>query len=127
MTTTTETRTCLVCGQEKDLGRFVPCRARDGIPRRGRVCYACRRLREKGLRPPLHPHGVPGARHASWKGDQAKPQTGRGRALRLYPLGPCERCGRPGQERHHKNGVTTDNGPENVAILCHRCHMVVDG
>lgn len=45
----------------------------------------------------------------------------------MYPLGPCERCGEPGRDRHHIDGDTGNNVPENISILCRRCHMKIDG
>ena len=70
---------------------------------------------------------VSGEKHYRWKGDAAKPAAGRDRARDLFPLGPCERCGKPGVDRHHKDENTLNNGPENIQILCRRCHMEVDG
>lgn len=52
---------------------------------------------------------------------------GRAQARRLYQLGACEDCGRPGVDRHHKDGDTDNNLPENIAILCRRCHQEEDG
>lgn len=55
---------------------------------------------------------------------------GRQRALRRYPKPhdcPCSRCGLPGMDRHHRNGNTFDNEPENIAWLCRKCHMAEDG
>ena len=57
-------------------------------------------------------------------------KAGREKAQRLYPapLGPCEACGvKPARERHHKDGDPQHNERSNVAFLCARCHMVVDG
>lgn len=68
-----------------------------------------------------------GDRCPTWKGDAASVDAGRQRARTLYDLGPCERCGADGYDRHHKNGNTHDNRPGNVEILCRRCHMEVDG
>jgi hypothetical protein len=50
-------------------------------------------------------------------------------ARRLYPvLGTCEHCQRvPATDRHHQNGDAQDNRRENLAFLCRRCHMKVDG
>ena len=65
--------------------------------------------------------------HYAWKGDQAQSQTKRDRARRRYPLGPCEQCGEPGSDRHHKDEDTGNNNPENIKILCRKCHMLTDG
>lgn len=67
------------------------------------------------------------ARYAGWRRDAITPDGGRRRAQKLYPLGACEQCGRPGQDRHHKDGDTANNDPANVVILCRRCHMAIDG
>lgn len=53
--------------------------------------------------------------------------AGRKRAGHRFPLGLCERCGQPAIDRHHKNNDRLDNSPENIAILCRRCHMQIDG
>jgi hypothetical protein len=68
-----------------------------------------------------------GDRHPGWKGDDVSVRGGRTRAIREYPPGPCTRCGDPKGERHHVNGDTSDNRPENIAMLCRRCHMATDG
>lgn len=55
--------------------------------------------------------------------------SGHGQARRLYPeLGTCERCEKvPATDRHHIDGNTFNNIPENIAKLCRRCHQDVDG
>lgn len=68
-----------------------------------------------------------GDKHPYWKGDDAPPNTKRMRAQRRYKLGPCERCRKPGTDRHHKDANTGNNEPSNIMILCRRCHMTVDG
>jgi hypothetical protein len=67
-----------------------------------------------------------GEHHHNWKGDAAGKSAKRFRAHR-FPLGPCEECGKPGIDRHHKDGDVGDNARENVAILCRKCHMLADG
>ena len=55
-------------------------------------------------------------------------QAGRQRAYRLYPkIGPCRVCGNPKSERHHKDGNTENNVPDNIDILCRKHHMEADG
>jgi hypothetical protein len=68
-----------------------------------------------------------GPAHPAWKGDAARPEAKRTRARRLYRLGACERCGAAATDRHHEDGDTGNNTPENVRLLCRRCHMAVDG
>jgi hypothetical protein len=69
-----------------------------------------------------------GAEHHSWKGDGIAERSGRTRARRAYPqVGPCARCGSDTAERHHIDDDTRNNSPENIAILCRRCHMLADG
>ncbi len=55
-------------------------------------------------------------------------KTGRSRAIRMYPkIGPCEVCGSPKSERHHRDENTLNNAPDNIAILCRRCHTLAHG
>lgn len=64
-----------------------------------------------------------GEQHPGWKGDGAKPQSGRMRARRLYGTRqPCRKCGRPG-EIHHIDGNPLNNEPENIAWLCRQHHF----
>ncbi len=75
------------------------------------------------------PHKVVlrGEASPQWKGDAANPSTKRARARKMYPLGPCEKCGRQAVDRHHRDGNTGNNARDNVAVLCRRCHMDEDG
>lgn len=68
-----------------------------------------------------------GDRNPHWKGDAAGDNSKRERAQHLFALGPCERCGEPGVERHHKDGDPGNNKRRNVKIVCRRCHMAIDG
>jgi len=68
-----------------------------------------------------------GAEHHNWKGDDITIKSGRTRALRGYEAKPCQRCGSLKSERHHKDGDTSNNTPDNVRFLCRRCHMLEDG
>jgi hypothetical protein len=56
-------------------------------------------------------------------------ERGRYEARKLYALGgPCQRCSAaPAVDRHHKDGNTRNNSPDNIALLCRRCHMTEDG
>ncbi len=68
-----------------------------------------------------------GEQNRFWKGDAASKAAKRQRAVRQYALGQCERCERPAVDRHHVDGDTGNNGPENIARLCRRCHEAADG
>ena len=65
--------------------------------------------------------------HCRWKGDNARDQTKRQRARRMFKLDYCEDCGQSAHDRHHKDGNPGNNSIENIAILCRRCHMKRDG
>ncbi len=58
-----------------------------------------------------------------------RPRTGRQYAREHFPLAAvCERCqNAPAVDRHHINGNPLNNEPGNIASLCRRCHMEVDG
>lgn len=68
-----------------------------------------------------------GEDHYAWKGNSVSVKAGRQRARRTYQVEACAKCGKPGRDRHHKNGNTADNSQSNVEILCRRCHMLEDG
>lgn len=63
----------------------------------------------------------------NWQGENACKDSGRGRAQRKYPLGPCIICGNIKTERHHVDGNPLNNLSDNVMILCRLHHMMVDG
>lgn len=64
--------------------------------------------------------------HPMWKGDDASAQQGRGRAVAIYPESrPCEQCGAEKTERHHVDGNTLNNSPENIAFLCRPHHRQI--
>ena len=68
-----------------------------------------------------------GADHPRWLGDEASRSAGHARAWRRYrDIGPCVRCGAEKSERHHRDGNTLNNEPENIEVLCRRCHMEAD-
>ena len=69
-----------------------------------------------------------GRDHHAWLGEAATTKTGRTRALRMYPdIGNCVLCDSEKSERHHIDGNTLNNTPENVIALCRKCHMREDG
>jgi hypothetical protein len=101
------------CGAEKDINTAILI---------GGVTRSCGCLRSDS------PAIRRGPRHPAWKGDAAGSDTKRNRCRRLYPvLGPCQRCGKPARDRHHKDANPGNNDPSNVEILCRSCHMAVDG
>jgi hypothetical protein len=61
----------------------------------------------------------------------AERKRGHAEARRLWPspLGCCEYlgCERPARDRHHVDGDPAHNVRANVAFLCRRHHMEVDG
>ena len=63
-----------------------------------------------------------------WRQD-ATHTAARHRARVRYPVPlECQRCNEAAViERHHKDGDPLNNEPENIAMLCRRCHMEVDG
>jgi len=74
-----------------------------------------------------YPKGVRSEeKHPRWKGDNAKDEAGRARALRWFKnKKPCEKCGSPEGHRHHKDGNPKNNNHENIQWLCHLCHMKI--
>lgn len=67
-----------------------------------------------------------GESHPSWKGDAVEPNSGRMRARRQYvDVPPCEVCG-ANAERHHRDGDTLNNAPENIAFLCRLHHIGIE-
>ena len=64
----------------------------------------------------------------AWKGNDINDFGARERARRLYPsIGPCVLCGNAKSQRHHKDGNPRNNAPENIIIVCMKCHMKLDG
>ena len=68
-----------------------------------------------------------GAELPHFLGDAVSIKGGRTRALRAYLSRPCERCGAIKSDRHHCDGNTANNVPDNISFLCRRCHMEKDG
>jgi hypothetical protein len=68
-------------------------------------------------------------RHYEWKGDAALPITKRRRAQRRYRLpNLCQECcDAPAVDRHHLDGDTGNNVPDNLRFVCRRCHQRLDG
>lgn len=68
-----------------------------------------------------------GNRNGKWVGSKISIGGGRLRAQRYYKLGECFLCHKKRGERHHKDGDPINNSPENILILCRKCHMITDG
>lgn len=69
-----------------------------------------------------------GEAHSQWKGNAATDENKRKRARAWYPLKrACERCGGVARDRHHRDGNPGNNTRANIAFLCRRCHMTIDG
>ena len=64
-----------------------------------------------------------GEDHHAWKGSEVDAQQGRKRALRRFELSACERCGKPGNDRHHRDGNPINNEASNIESLCRSCHV----
>lgn len=122
-----EIQTCRTCGRPYPKGHS---RRKGECPR----CYAYRRrhgvarpfgdIDARGLTSPR------GSEHPDWKGDDARDETKRARAQRMYKLDNalCECCSQvPATDRHHKDDDTGNNERNNLMFLCRRCHMTVDG
>lgn len=111
---------CPVCGER--VVRYLRRAEREHPAFCSKRCASTFAQRERG-----HTKGRTGAANHQWKGDAISVRGGRGRALHLFPPGPCEVCGAPNGERHHRDGNTANNAPENIARLCRRHHMEADG
>lgn len=69
-----------------------------------------------------------GEKHHSWIGDNVSVKGGRTRAYRMYKeITPCVLCASYRSERHHIDGNTANNEPENIICVCRKCHMKHDG
>lgn len=68
-----------------------------------------------------------GDSHPNFVGDAVSVRGGRTRALRAFSPQPCEICGAGKVDRHHRDGDTANNAPDNIGFLCRRCHMEADG
>ena len=103
-------RLCSVCAE-----RFVHARGR---------CHRCWDYHYRtGIEWTAKPPPPRGAERHNWKGDAATDDSKRYRANRRYRLRDCERCGAPGVLRHHKDEDVGNNEPENIEVLCKRCHQ----
>lgn len=63
-----------------------------------------------------------GKNNSQWKGDNASKSAGNLRAWKLFKTEPCEKCGDPKGQRHHKDRNTLNNARQNIQFLCATCH-----
>lgn len=71
-----------------------------------------------------------GETNPNWKADTTASWTLHDRARRAIPeMGECEHgsCDEPAADRHHIDGNPANNARENLACLCRRHHMQIDG
>lgn len=71
-----------------------------------------------------------GPEHYAWKGDDVSRKGGWSRAERAFASdGVCAECHEAGSviDRHHLDDNSFNNEPENVRLLCRKCHMAADG
>ncbi len=89
-------------------------RVRDGSPDMDPniILYKTRNQREK---------------NGNWKGEFGSLHAGRVRAISWFSIDKCQFCGNKAIDRHHKDGNTLNNSPNNIQPLCRRCHMKLDG
>jgi hypothetical protein len=76
------------------------------------------------------PKTLHGEGNHQWKGDDANPGTQRRRVQRSIDLTDvwCQFCeDSPAVDRHHIDGDAGNNEENNLALLCRRCHMELDG
>jgi ssDNA-binding Zn-finger/Zn-ribbon topoisomerase 1 len=57
-----------------------------------------------------------------YRQDDAEHSASHRKARLLKPAGPCERCGKPGRDVHHKDRNWRNNEPSNLERLCRSCH-----
>lgn len=72
-----------------------------------------------------------GEKHPRWVGDNSTRHTGHRRAEKAFSPGACDVCAKPytgghSVERHHKDGNSLNNGPQNVAFLCPKDHKAAE-
>lgn len=65
-----------------------------------------------------------GEKNPQWTGDAGSPQAGRYRARNLFPVQPCEMCGKKDGHRHHIDRNTLNNNRDNIEFLCASCHTL---
>jgi len=132
---------CVDCGTEISWGstRCQPCYQALPRPTRQRsypkgakpyqrICESCGGLKSHGAKRCKKCEGT--ARRGPRTDDPIFPlPTGRKRAQTLYTLGACEwdDCENPAAQRHHRDGNTLNNSPENIALYCVRHHLEVHG
>lgn len=63
-----------------------------------------------------------GSSNHRWLGESVKENSGRARANRHIEIDRCDCCDEKAVHRHHVDGNTLNNKPDNVVPLCARCH-----
>jgi len=67
----------------------------------------------------------------NWKGENVAISTviwrARTEVRQSFQLKPCQLCGNPKSERHHRDGDIFNNTEQNIGFFCRRCHMIIDG
>lgn len=111
-------KTCERCGREYARTELAARQSNKHWMRRRYCSSACQ---EAALSD--YAKSLAGENHPGWKGAAAKPNSGRDRARKLYAAAPCEVCGATPADRHHVDGDTTNNAPENIRFLCRTHHI----
>lgn len=114
----TATIVCTDCG--KKTKRTGKCQKRCPKCRRSSHLRKCkerwyRTYKRKG-------YNQKGPNNNSWKGG-ASPCYYQRIAKEVHGLF-CLRCGKPAVLVHHKDGNRSNNDPDNLEVLCKRCHQV---
>lgn len=67
-----------------------------------------------------------GQNNHRWLGDDALPNAGRLRCIKMYPAQTCSACGATSEhtkvERHHLDSNPLNNVADNIRVLCAKCH-----
>lgn len=61
-----------------------------------------------------------------WKGNNITQQTGRWRAIKMFPHKPCEVCGSKNSERHHIDKNAINNNSNNIKYVCRKHHILIE-
>lgn len=111
---------CRPCIKEQRREKAGPCE----------MCGGPKSSYERKICAQCIPASQAGEQNSNWKGDAVSRAIGHDRARRMFTLpDQCEGegCEAPPYDRHHIDGDTLNNTPENIAFLCRSCHMQADG